>query len=137
MRLHLVNECQIYQLQATIFHEALLNCLPLSNGAANALANYFSITLLSSFYRESIIYFAITLRFPDQSLTPFQGTKKKVSHVPLMSRPTEREFCILKYFWKLFKNYLNACYKWNMNYLFSSKLLTKLFSQIYFLAPLI
>ncbi|XP_027934101.1 tRNA pseudouridine(38/39) synthase isoform X1 [Vigna unguiculata] len=59
LRLHLVNECQIYQLQATIFHEALLNCLPLSN---------------------------------DQSLTPFQGTKKKVSHVPLMSRPTEPSY---------------------------------------------
>ncbi|KOM35831.1 hypothetical protein LR48_Vigan02g198100, partial [Vigna angularis] len=73
LRLHLVNECQIYQLQTTIFHEALLNCVPLSN---------------------------------DQSLLPFQATKKKVSHVPLMSRPTEREFCILKYFLKLFKNYL-------------------------------
>ncbi|KAL9317712.1 hypothetical protein ACSQ67_014229 [Phaseolus vulgaris] len=59
LRLHLVNECQIFQLQATIFHEALLNCVPLSN---------------------------------DQSLLPFQGTKKKVSHVPLMSRPTEPSY---------------------------------------------
>ncbi|WVY98194.1 hypothetical protein V8G54_030345 [Vigna mungo] len=59
LRLHLVNECQIYQLQATIFHEALLNCVPLSN---------------------------------DQSLLPFQATKKKVSHVPLMSRPTEPSY---------------------------------------------
>ncbi|KAK7357153.1 hypothetical protein VNO80_16436 [Phaseolus coccineus] len=59
LRLHLVNECQIFQLQATIFHEALLNCVPLSN---------------------------------DQSLHPFQGTKKKVSHVPLMSRPTEPSY---------------------------------------------
>ncbi|CAJ1976875.1 unnamed protein product [Sphenostylis stenocarpa] len=56
---HLVNECQIYQLQATIFHEALLNCVPLSN---------------------------------DQSLLSFQGSKKKVSHVPLMSRPTEPSY---------------------------------------------
>ncbi|KAL5195359.1 tRNA pseudouridine(38/39) synthase [Glycine soja] len=59
LRVHLVNECQIYQLQAAIFHEALLNCVPLSN---------------------------------DQSLLPFQGSKKKVSHVPLMSRPTEPSY---------------------------------------------
>uniref|UniRef100_A0A0R0HX59 Pseudouridine synthase I TruA alpha/beta domain-containing protein n=1 Tax=Glycine max TaxID=3847 RepID=A0A0R0HX59_SOYBN len=36
LHVHLVNECQIYQLQAAIFHEALLNCVPLSNGVANA-----------------------------------------------------------------------------------------------------
>ncbi|XP_014514956.1 tRNA pseudouridine(38/39) synthase isoform X1 [Vigna radiata var. radiata] len=59
LRLHLVNECQMYHLQATIFHEALLNCVPLSN---------------------------------DQSLLPFQATKKKVSHVSLMSRPTEPSY---------------------------------------------
>ncbi|XP_028220659.1 probable tRNA pseudouridine synthase tag-124 isoform X4 [Glycine soja] len=59
LRVHLVNECQIYQLQAAILHEALLNCVPLSN---------------------------------DQSLLPFQGSKKKVSHVPLMSRPTEPSY---------------------------------------------
>jgi len=58
LRLHLANECQIFQLQATIFHEALLNCVPLSNGAANALANYFPITLLTFIYRESVIYYA-------------------------------------------------------------------------------
>ncbi|KAH1139517.1 hypothetical protein GYH30_028761 [Glycine max] len=53
LHVHLVNECQIYQLQAAIFHEALLNY---------------------------------------QSLLHFQGSKKKVSHVPLMSRPTEPSY---------------------------------------------
>lgn len=59
LRVHLVSECQNYQLQAAIFHEAFLNCVPLSN---------------------------------DQSLLPFQGSKKKVSHIPLMSRPTEPSY---------------------------------------------
>ncbi|KAL5776525.1 hypothetical protein ACOSP7_009451 [Xanthoceras sorbifolium] len=31
LRVHLQNECQMYQLQAAIFHEALLSCLPLAN----------------------------------------------------------------------------------------------------------
>lgn len=31
--MHLQNECQMYQLQAAIYHEALLSCLPLENGA--------------------------------------------------------------------------------------------------------
>ncbi|KDP27512.1 hypothetical protein JCGZ_20152 [Jatropha curcas] len=31
LRTHLENECQLYQLQAAIFHEALLSCLPFSN----------------------------------------------------------------------------------------------------------
>ncbi|KAJ1424950.1 Pseudouridine synthase I, TruA [Sesbania bispinosa] len=35
LRVHLVNECQTYQLQAAIFHEALLSCVPLLQGAAN------------------------------------------------------------------------------------------------------
>ncbi|KAK7279769.1 hypothetical protein RJT34_24826 [Clitoria ternatea] len=55
---HLVNECQIYRLQAAIFHEALLNCVPRN----------------------------------DQSVVPFQGSKKKASHVPLLSRPTEPSY---------------------------------------------
>ncbi|KAL2324679.1 hypothetical protein Fmac_023737 [Flemingia macrophylla] len=59
LRVHLVNECKIYQLQAAIFHEALLNCVPVSN---------------------------------DQSMQPFPGSKKKVSHIPLMSRPTEPSY---------------------------------------------
>ncbi|QHN96442.1 tRNA pseudouridine(38/39) synthase [Arachis hypogaea] len=29
LRVHLVNECQTYQLEAAIFHEALRNCVPL------------------------------------------------------------------------------------------------------------
>lgn len=56
----------------------------------------------------TVIYIMLTtLPFPDQSLLPFQGSKKKVSHIPLLSRPTEREFCLLQDFevclfvWKL------------------------------------
>ncbi|KAL4358467.1 hypothetical protein AHAS_Ahas09G0289600 [Arachis hypogaea] len=30
LHVHLVNECQSYQLEAAIFHEALINCVPLS-----------------------------------------------------------------------------------------------------------
>ncbi|XP_071724478.1 uncharacterized protein [Rutidosis leptorrhynchoides] len=59
--IHLVNECQNYQLHATIFHEAVLNCLPPLNG----------------FYSKSM-----------QS----RPTRKKASHVPLMSRPTETSY---------------------------------------------
>ncbi|KAK6228758.1 hypothetical protein SCA6_001098 [Theobroma cacao] len=59
LRIHLENECQAYQLQSAIFHEALLSCLPLANG--KSLLN--------------------------------EGTIKKVaSHVPLLSRPTERKY---------------------------------------------
>ncbi|KAJ4701134.1 tRNA pseudouridine synthase [Melia azedarach] len=56
LRVHLQNECRMYQLQAAIFHEALLNCLPLAN---------------------------------DQSLSGNGIAKKKPSHIPLFSRPTE------------------------------------------------
>ncbi|KAK9216409.1 hypothetical protein WN944_008418 [Citrus x changshan-huyou] len=59
LRLHLRNECQVYQLQAAIFHEALLNCLPLAN---------------------------------DQNSLRNGMVKKKASHIPLFSRPTERKF---------------------------------------------
>ncbi|XP_022768000.1 tRNA pseudouridine(38/39) synthase isoform X2 [Durio zibethinus] len=31
LRIHLENECQAYQLQSAIFHEAVLSCLPLAN----------------------------------------------------------------------------------------------------------
>jgi hypothetical protein len=40
LRVHLVNQCHDYQLQAAIFHEALLSCLPISGGAES------NITLL-------------------------------------------------------------------------------------------
>ncbi|XP_061345179.1 uncharacterized protein LOC133291022 [Gastrolobium bilobum] len=59
LRAHLANECQTYQLQAAIFHEALLNCVPLSH---------------------------------DQSLVPIRGSKKKASHILLISRPTEPSY---------------------------------------------
>ncbi|KAJ7969742.1 tRNA pseudouridine synthase [Quillaja saponaria] len=56
---HLVNECRSYQLQAAIFHEALVSCLPISR---------------------------------DQSSVSSGKTKKKASHVPLISRPTEPSY---------------------------------------------
>ncbi|KAK4253040.1 hypothetical protein QN277_010875 [Acacia crassicarpa] len=59
LRLHLVKECQTYQLQAAIFHEAILNCVSPSD---------------------------------DQNLQHYGGTKKKASHVPLLSRPTEPSY---------------------------------------------
>ncbi|KAI5400043.1 hypothetical protein KIW84_065114 [Lathyrus oleraceus] len=63
LRAHLVNECQIYQLETAIFGEAILNCVP-----------------------------QLHVPCSDQSLPPSQGFKKKGSHIPLLSRPTEREF---------------------------------------------
>ncbi|KAF7812793.1 tRNA pseudouridine(38/39) synthase isoform X1 [Senna tora] len=69
LRVHLVNECQIYQLQAAIFHEALLNCVPLSD---------------------------------DQRLLHNGGTKKKASHVPLLSRPTELRKFDVSFFYGMF-----------------------------------
>ncbi|KAI9200550.1 hypothetical protein LWI28_009709 [Acer negundo] len=59
LRVHLQNECQMYQLQAAIFHEALISCLPLPK---------------------------------DQSLLKNGTVKKKVSHIPLFSRPTEPSY---------------------------------------------
>ncbi|KAG7942885.1 hypothetical protein I3843_15G010100 [Carya illinoinensis] len=58
LRMHLANQCRNYQLQAAIFNDALLSCLPISSGQRS-----------------------------------FKGTtKKKASHVPLMSRPTEPSY---------------------------------------------
>ncbi|GAV70885.1 PseudoU_synth_1 domain-containing protein [Cephalotus follicularis] len=59
LRIHLENERQTYQLQAAIFHEAVLNCLPLAN---------------------------------DQSSLKNGIVKRKTSHIPLMSRPTEPSY---------------------------------------------
>ncbi|XP_004496408.1 uncharacterized protein [Cicer arietinum] len=56
---HLVNECKIYQLQAAIFHEAILNSVP---------------------------------PLHDQILPAVRESKKKASHIPLMSRPTEPSY---------------------------------------------
>ncbi|KAJ9146055.1 hypothetical protein P3X46_028370 [Hevea brasiliensis] len=67
LRTHLENECQLYQLQAAIFHEALLSCLPLSNDAE--------------------------INSDESSRNGWNGTdKKRASHVPLMSRPTEPSY---------------------------------------------
>ncbi|XP_031275559.1 tRNA pseudouridine(38/39) synthase isoform X2 [Pistacia vera] len=60
LHMHLQNECQMYQLQAAIYHEAVLSCLPLEN---------------------------------DQSLLENRTVKKKASHIPVFSRPTERKYC--------------------------------------------
>ncbi|KAJ0024792.1 hypothetical protein Pint_07845 [Pistacia integerrima] len=59
LHMHLQNECQMYQLQAAIYHEALLSCLPLEN---------------------------------DQGLLENRTVKKKASHVPVFSRPTEPSY---------------------------------------------
>ncbi|KAL5560089.1 hypothetical protein UlMin_036300 [Ulmus minor] len=56
---HLAKECQNYQLQAAIFQEALLACLPITS---------------------------------DQSSLNNGKSKKKATHVPLMSRPTEPSY---------------------------------------------
>ncbi|XP_019073406.1 uncharacterized protein LOC100244254 isoform X3 [Vitis vinifera] len=62
LRMHLENECRTYQLQAAIFHEALLSCLPSANSAEkqNSLNN--------------------------------GTIKKEAAHIDLMSRPTEPSY---------------------------------------------
>ncbi|XP_058764063.1 uncharacterized protein LOC131637490 isoform X2 [Vicia villosa] len=64
LRAHLINECQTYQLETAIFREAILNCVPQLHGAAKH----------------------------DQSLPASPGSKKKGSHIPLLSRPTEPSY---------------------------------------------
>ncbi|KAJ4850522.1 hypothetical protein Tsubulata_029818 [Turnera subulata] len=66
LRVHLENECRAYHLQAAIFYEALLSCLPLSNVTDSDLSG------------KGILHNGIV--------------KKKVPHVPLMSRPTEPSY---------------------------------------------
>ncbi|XP_021596339.1 tRNA pseudouridine(38/39) synthase isoform X2 [Manihot esculenta] len=64
LRTHFKNECQLYQLQAAIFHDALLSCLPLSKSAED-----------------------------NSDKSPWNETdKKRASHVLLMSRPTEPSY---------------------------------------------
>ncbi|KAJ6730673.1 PSEUDOURIDYLATE SYNTHASE [Salix viminalis] len=62
LHVHLENECRLYQLQAAIFREALLSLLPLSTGAENKDSSSNGVT------------------------------RKKASHVPLMSRETEPSY---------------------------------------------
>ncbi|XP_050269282.1 uncharacterized protein LOC126713564 isoform X3 [Quercus robur] len=59
LHVHFANQCRSYQLQAAIFHEALLSCLPISSAAEN------------------------------QSSLNNGTSKKKASYVRLMSRATE------------------------------------------------
>ncbi|XP_065623185.1 uncharacterized protein LOC112033995 isoform X3 [Quercus suber] len=59
LHVHLANQCRSYQLQAAIFHEALLSCLPISSAAEN------------------------------QSSLNNGTSKKKASYVRLMSQATE------------------------------------------------
>ena len=120
LHVHLVNECQTYQLQAAIFHEALLNCVPPSDGTANTLLNYFPLSYLCLQWSIALI----TVPFPDQISLPIRETKKKPSHVPIMSRPTEREFRSPSVSYSLCKNYSNACH-WNVDALCCYKLQTK------------
>lgn len=63
---HLVNECKIFQLQTAIFHEAILNCVPLLHDQS--------------------------LPPIQESKPPIHGSKKKGSYIPLMSRPTEPSY---------------------------------------------
>ncbi|XP_030952132.1 tRNA pseudouridine(38/39) synthase-like isoform X2 [Quercus lobata] len=62
LHVHFANQCHSYQLQAAIFHEALLSCLPISSAAEN------------------------------QSSLNNGKSKKKASYVRLMSRATEPSY---------------------------------------------
>ncbi|XP_050269280.1 uncharacterized protein LOC126713564 isoform X2 [Quercus robur] len=62
LHVHFANQCRSYQLQAAIFHEALLSCLPISSAAEN------------------------------QSSLNNGTSKKKASYVRLMSRATEPSY---------------------------------------------
>ncbi|KAL4651673.1 hypothetical protein ACB092_01G178000 [Castanea dentata] len=62
LHVHFANQCRSYQLQAAIFHEALLSCLPISSAAEN------------------------------QSSLNNETSKKKASYVQLMSRATEPSY---------------------------------------------
>ncbi|KAK4601605.1 hypothetical protein RGQ29_010963 [Quercus rubra] len=62
LHVHFANQCRSYQLQAAIFHEALLSCLPISSAAEN------------------------------QSSLNNGTSKKKASYVQLMSRATEPSY---------------------------------------------
>ncbi|XP_040365109.1 tRNA pseudouridine(38/39) synthase isoform X2 [Rosa chinensis] len=62
LRIHLAHECRNYHLQAAIFNEALQCCFPVEKGAE------------------------------DQRSLDNGTMKKKSSHVPLMSRPTEPSY---------------------------------------------
>ncbi|XP_065623182.1 uncharacterized protein LOC112033995 isoform X1 [Quercus suber] len=62
LHVHLANQCRSYQLQAAIFHEALLSCLPISSAAEN------------------------------QSSLNNGTSKKKASYVRLMSQATEPSY---------------------------------------------
>lgn len=89
LRLHLRNECQVYQLQAAIFHEALLNCLPLANGLeiGSSLIHLHELRTTFPFFLAET-----TFNFSDQNSLRNGMVKKKASHIPLFSRPTERKF---------------------------------------------
>nr|POF24896.1 trna pseudouridine(38/39) synthase [Quercus suber] len=62
LHVHFANQCRSYQLQAAIFHEALLSCLPISSAAEN------------------------------QSSLNNGTSKKKASYVRLMSQATEPSY---------------------------------------------
>ncbi|XP_021297176.1 tRNA pseudouridine(38/39) synthase isoform X1 [Herrania umbratica] len=92
LRIHLENECRAYQLQSAIFHEALLSCLPLANGAETKFLPYISIKVLLFCLSVLICFAERALTFSGKSLLN-EGTIKKVaSHVPLLSRPTEPSY---------------------------------------------
>ena len=45
LHVHFANQCRSYQLQAAIFHEALLSCLPISSAAESNITIFFSGTV--------------------------------------------------------------------------------------------
>ena len=42
LHVHFANQCRSYQLQAAIFHEALLSCLPISSAAESNITIFFA-----------------------------------------------------------------------------------------------
>lgn len=92
LRVHLAQECRTYQLQAAIFQEALLSCVPMSNGARSKLfPRIFIEPCIFAIYLCIYITLSAFLSFSDQSSLSNGTIKKKAAHAPLMSRPTERK----------------------------------------------
>ncbi|KAG6408507.1 hypothetical protein SASPL_131520 [Salvia splendens] len=77
LRAHLEKECRSYKLEAAIFHEALLSC-----------SSTFSGMKATSYILPEILL--QNLLVADSSQLNSRTKKKGPTHIPLMSRPTER-----------------------------------------------
>ncbi|BBH09006.1 Pseudouridine synthase family protein [Prunus dulcis] len=96
LRMHLANECQNYHLEAAIFHEALQSCSPIEKGAESNIPHIISNKPYNIFVYLSLTETAFV--FSDQRSLDNGTVKKKSSHVPLMSRPTEpTSLCYLEF----------------------------------------